>query len=300
MGIPVIRLNLAPAPGRWRQHHLFIGWLCVGIGVLALGVVGTMSWNAYREAEKKGKQAATYSSEARSASAEHMRVLSQLKAIDVTKELPRWKLAERILMERSNPWSRLFAELERSLVKDVRIRSITQTKTNESSSLRIKGEARSTESEGEFIESLHENSYFDPVVLDREVERQGGGLEFELIIGISPTPPPYESLPLYGPDPNEPRKKKGKASDNPQPVLMPAASVNKPAKSLRIARLHEANPSTPPETPPEPEENFEMAVKNVSRQYRQGRRSTFNNGQLHRFQRPGRDMEAPVSEVENE
>ena len=47
----------------------------------------------------------------------------RLRSVDVAKELPRWRLAERIYTERSLPWSRLTAELERSLVQDVRIKS---------------------------------------------------------------------------------------------------------------------------------------------------------------------------------
>ena len=126
-------------------------------------------------------------------------IQERLQAVDVEKELPVWRLAERILGERAHPWSRLTAELERSLVQDVRLRSLQRARdAAQQVELRIRGEARSRAAEEAFVQSLQKNACFSQVVLEREAERQGGGVEFEYTLSLSAAPPAYAPLPKYG------------------------------------------------------------------------------------------------------
>jgi len=202
MAIPVLKLNLAPPSNFWRLNHVVLSWaaLVAGGGVLAMSL--GLTWMAYRSAALTGKLAGNLANRTRSTAGTQAQILAELRNIDVAKELPRWRLAERIYTERSLPWSRLTSELERSLVQDVRVKSIQRNRgTDMKVQIKLKGEARSREAEAAFVESLQKNRFFDQVSFEREGERQGGGVEFDYNLTASSTPPPYQPLPRFAPRP---------------------------------------------------------------------------------------------------
>jgi Tfp pilus assembly protein PilN len=200
MAIPVIKLNLVPPPTTWRRYHEHIGWGLLVAGILSISAVTFFTVKAYIRANQAGRQAVALTNKAREASLQENRVLEELRNIDVSKEQPRWRLAEKVLLERSIPWSRITAEMERSLVQDVRVKSIQRIRsaTGQGVKIRLKGEARSRESEVDFVQTLQENQFFQPAEFEREAERQGGGIEFELTLPVNPMPPTYVPLPKYG------------------------------------------------------------------------------------------------------
>lgn len=219
MAIPVLKLNLAPEPSLWRQNHEAMGWGAVGLGTLLLLGTSTYAGYKYVKASSEAKRTVRYSAEAQKVAREQGQLAASLKSVDVSTEMPRWRLAERILSERSLPWSRLTAELERSLVQDVRVKSIQRTRgTDQSVQLALKGEARSRDAEVKFIEKLQGNGVFTQVLLEREAERQGGGLDFELKLPATSSPKPYEPLP-------EPEYGRGAPPAPAAPLPRPAAPV---------------------------------------------------------------------------
>jgi hypothetical protein len=190
-GIPILKLNLAPPMTLWRKHHQTLGWM-----VLLAGTLG-FTLRAYWKAEQAGRDAVSLTREAQDVARRKADVVTGLQAVDVDAELPRWRLAERILGARSIPWSRVTAELERSLVPDVRLRSVQRVRdTGHQVEVKLKGEAKARESEEAFVESLQKNPFFAQVVLEREAERQGGGIEFECTLPVAKVPPPYQPLPI--------------------------------------------------------------------------------------------------------
>lgn len=200
MGIPVLKLNLAPPPSLWRRNHLSIGWGALALGGTVLALALGITWRAYLQADRMGRAAEGLSREAGLARARQSQLQRELEAIDIQQEAPRWQLAERILIERSNPWSRITAELERSLVQDVRLRAIQRARGSDGRvSVKLKGEARTREAEGAFVQALSRNAFFGPLLLEREAERPGGGIEFEASLPVSREAIPYEPLPKYGP-----------------------------------------------------------------------------------------------------
>ena len=129
-----------------------------------------------------------------------LKVLEELRNVDVGRELPHWRLAERILTERGLPWSRLTAELERGLVPGVRLRSLQRTRgADRKVQVKIKGEARTREAEAAFVDALRQQGFFEQVLLEREAERPGGGVLFDYTLAAPDVPPPYAPLPKYGP-----------------------------------------------------------------------------------------------------
>lgn len=199
MAVPVLHLNLVPPPTLWRRRHEPISWAVLGLGLLGLlatlGYWGLQSARATRTA----KQSVEFSNQARRAAQREAALQQELAALDVTAELPRWRLAERIYQERGLPWSRATAELERSLVDGVRLKGLSRTRTTDGSvEVKVRAEARAREAEIDFIEQLRSNPLFAQVVLEREAERQGGGQDFELRLPLVAVPPPYTPLPLPG------------------------------------------------------------------------------------------------------
>lgn len=193
MAIPVLSLNLAPRPSIWRQHHLILGWVSLGAGLLVLlGALG-LTWRAYRQANQAGRAAVSLTEETRRASSKEQQIQASLEQLDATREQSRWKLAERILMERSLPWSRLAAELEQCMVPDMRLKTIQRTRSSgQQVVMKIKGEARTREAETAFVESLQRTPVFTQVILEREAERTGGGWEFEMSLPTASIPPPFQ------------------------------------------------------------------------------------------------------------
>ncbi|MGA2079892.1 MAG: PilN domain-containing protein [Holophaga sp.] len=245
MAVSVLRLDLAPPTNFWRTHHVAIGWSALALGGLILAGSLGFTWMGYQAAAHSGKLAGNLNTRTRTAADAQARVLSELRGIDVAKELPRWRLAERIFTERSLPWSRLTAELERSLVQDVRLKSVQRNRGSDRKvQLKIKGEARSREAEAEFVQALEKNPFFEQVILEREGERQGGGVEFDYTLAASSNPPPYVPLPKYGPPPKHPSAspipggvagKAGAARPAPAAAGRPGAAPAAPAQGRGVA-----------------------------------------------------------------
>ena len=196
MGVPVLKLDLAPPSNLWRLNHTPLGWSALAAGGLLLAAALGFTWRAYSAAAAAGRQTVTLTAQTSRSAESERQILSELRNIDVAKELPRWRLAEKIFTERSLPWSRLTAELERSLVVDVRLKSVQRTRSSDMRvQLKLKGEARSREAEAAFVESLQKNDFFEQVLLERESERQGGGIDFEYTLAAQSVPPPFTPLP---------------------------------------------------------------------------------------------------------
>jgi hypothetical protein len=242
MPIPVLKLNLAPPPTIWRQHHKALGWACLIAGSVILVGATTLSFLAYREAIQAGKDVVLSTDEAKEAIRKQLAIQDRLRSVDVEKELPVWRLAERILSERSLPWSRLTAELERSLVQDVRLKSIQRTRNAaQSVDLKIRGEAKSRAAEEDFVTALQKNPFFAQVILERESDRQGGGVEFEYTLPIVAAPPSFVPLPTYGPA-------RALSVQTPKP----AAQAARPAPGLAPPITQPAPALTPPVAQPAP------------------------------------------------
>lgn len=200
MGLPILKLNLVPPPSLWRRHHVALGRGAALVGVICILSVLGLTWRARNQAQEAGRKAVILASQTRDMARQEAKLISELQEIDVEKEAPRWKLAERILSERSVPWTRITAELERNLAQDVRLKSIQRTRGSDRKvEIKIKGEARSREAEVAFMSALQKNPFFAQVIMEREAERQGGGIDFDYTLTAADAPPAYTPLPLYGP-----------------------------------------------------------------------------------------------------
>ena len=197
MAIPVLHLNLVPPPTVWRQNHEALGLAALLGGIVALGLAGGFSVHKYVQASREGRLMVSISAEAQKVAREQARVVESLSQVDTTERLPRYRVAERIFLERSLPWSRLTTEMERNLVQDVRIRSLQRVRASDGSvTMKVRGEAKNRAAEAKFIEALQGNAMFAQVVLEREAERTGGGIDFDLSLPVSAAPPPFEAVPI--------------------------------------------------------------------------------------------------------
>ena len=195
MAHPPLRLDLAPPTTLWRLNHRVLSLAALGAGGGFLALALALTWQAYRQAEAEGRRTGALAEETSRAAARQREVLAELRNVDVAKELPRWRLAEKIITERSLPWSRLAAELERSLVDDVRLKSIQRTRSADHRvQLKLKGEARSRKAEARFVGELQRNACFEAVLLEREAELEEG-IAFECTLVAGAVPPPFVPLP---------------------------------------------------------------------------------------------------------
>jgi hypothetical protein len=246
MAVPTLKLNLAPPSSLWRLHHAALGWAAIVAGGLILAASAGFTLRAYRQASQAGQLAVARNAQTRMTEDSQRQVLDELRSVDVAKEMPRWRLAERIYTERSLPWSRLTAELERSLVQDVRLKALQRTRGSDMKvQVKIKGEARTRDAEAAFVESLQKNAFFEQVILEREGERQGGGVEFEYTLAASPLPPFYQALPKFGPTAKAGKTQAAPAPTRPGtavPRVAPAAPAPAPVRPAQPAQVPQVNP----------------------------------------------------------
>lgn len=197
MAVPVLHLNLAPRPSRWRQHHQTLGWAALGLGTVALlGSLG-LTWRAYHQAGRAGRDAVSLTEETRRAARQEQQLQASLQDMDASREQSRWKVAERILLERSLPWSRVTAELEQCMVPDMRLKGLQRARSSgQQVVMKLKAEARTQQAEVAFVDALRATPVFAQVILERESERQGGGWDFELSLPAATVPPPFQFRPV--------------------------------------------------------------------------------------------------------
>jgi len=193
MAVPVLHLNLAPRPSLWRQRHFVLGWIALGVGIFILTGAIAFTWRAYHQANRAGRDAVSLTEEAKRAARQEQQIQASLQDMDATREQSRWKLAERILQERSLPWSRLTSELEQCMVPDMRLKGLQRARSNSQQVvMKLKGEARTRPAEAAFVEALRATPVFAQVILERESERTGGGWDFEISLPTATVPPPFK------------------------------------------------------------------------------------------------------------
>lgn len=235
MAVPVLKLDLAPPSTLWRLNHALIGWAALAAGGLVLAGALGFTLRAYQQASKAGKLTVATNARTRLIEDSQRKVMDELRSVDVAKELPRWRLAERIFTERSLPWSRLTAELERSMVPDVRLKSLQRTRgSDQKVQVKVRGEARTREAEAALVESIQKNPFFEQVILERESDRQGGGVDFEYTLAVFSVPPPYKPLPKYGPQAKA-SKTAAKTAPMPAAKAAPKAVAPRPAVPAPVA-----------------------------------------------------------------
>jgi len=262
MAVPALGLNLAPHPSFWRQQHKGLGWAALTLGSLfLLGSLG-FTWRAYHQAGRAGRAAVSLTEETHRAARRERDLQATLQDIDAAKEQTRWKLAERILQERSLPWSRLTTELERCMVPDMRLHNIQRVRgTDQQVMLKLKGEARTVAAETAFIGALRGAPVFTQVILEREAERQGGGWDFELTLPVAAVPPPFQQVaPVRASTSSAPAKaavpakapaatptQSPRPAAPPAPLAPPPAGRPDPAPALNGSpESIQARPATPP------------------------------------------------------
>lgn len=241
MAVPILHLNLAPRPSLWRQRHQLLGWLALGLGTAFLLGSLALTWRAYHQAGRAGREAVNLTEEARRAARQEQNLQASLQDMDASVEQSRWKVAERILLERSLPWSRVTAELEQCMVPDMRLKGLQRTRSSgQQVVMKIKAEARSQQAETAFIEALRAAPVFAQVILEREAERPGGGWEIELSLHAATIPPPFRLKPVI--------TAAHAPAAMPSAPLRPAASRAMPAVPAPAARP--AAPVAQPTAPP--------------------------------------------------
>ncbi len=241
MAVPVLHLNLAPRPSLWRQRHVALGWAGLGVGILFLaGAIG-FTWRAYHQAGRAGREAVGLTEEARRAARQEQQIQDSLQDMDASREQSRWKLAERILQERSLPWSRLTAELEQCMVPDMRLKGLQRARSNaQQVVMKLRGEARTRQAEAAFVEALRATPVFAQVILERESERAGGGWDFEISLPTAPVPPPFLVKAI----------KLGSATPAPAPIAVAARPTGLPGRPSAPPANRTAPAAAPTPAPP--------------------------------------------------
>jgi hypothetical protein len=263
MAVPVLHLNLAPRPSLWRQRHQLLGWVALGTGMAILaGAIG-FTWRAYHQANRAGRDAVSLTEETKRAARQEQKLQASLQDMDAAREQSRWKLAERILQERSLPWSRLTAELEQCMVPDMRLKAVQRARSNaQQVVMKLKGEARTRPAEAAFVEALRGTPVFAQVVLERESERTGGGWDFELSLPAASIPPPFQVKAIHRGPAASPEVM---ARPMPGPARAPLAAARPAVFTPPPAQLSAPVVQGPPPSRPAPMDDPDSPARPVRR-----------------------------------
>jgi Tfp pilus assembly protein PilN len=268
MAVPILNLNLAPRPSLWRQRHVLLGWVALGIGgVILAGAIG-FTWRAYHQADRAGRAAVSLTEETKRAARQEQQIQASLLEIDVAREGARWKLAERILQERSLPWSRLTTELEQCMAPDMRLVNLQRTRGSaQQVVMKLKGEARTRQAEAAFVEALRNTPVFAQVTMERESERVGGGWDFEITLPTATVPPPFQAKALKlgpaSPAPIAPVKGQARPSiAAPRAVAAPGARIGVGPTAIAVPSAPSTHPAaTPAHVMPPPSKAGQEALQ---------------------------------------
>ncbi len=109
----------------------------------------------------------------------------QLSIFNTELEIPRWKLAEKLLQEKTMPWSRLLYELEVSLPDGVRLSYIQKTRgIDQQIVLKLEAESETQEAKLEFIRRLGSSLIFKELILESENQSPEGSWVFEMTLPV--------------------------------------------------------------------------------------------------------------------
>ena len=246
MAVPVLKLNLAPPPTLWRQHHQLLGWVCLarwfpgpgsGLRLLLPGLPGSDPGRTGCGQQHRGSPGRW------SASSRPSRPASRAWMWRRSCRSGGWRSGSSASGACPGPGSP--RSWNAVMVQDVRLKSLQRTRNAaQSVELKIRGEAKSRAAEEAFVAALQKNPFFTQVILERESGSPGRRRGVRIHpAGLRDAAAPIEPLPKYGPVPERcPLPAPGPAGRRPSPG--PARYLPPPAPAP--AMPHAAcNPGLP-------------------------------------------------------
>ena len=163
------RFNLATSP--LENNRRFVAGAGL-IGILALAALVLLSLDTYRtwRANRTTREEiASLTSQVRSEQEDQNQLRSKFSSPSVKQTLARSAYLNNLIAERTFPWTKMFAELERILPPGVRVISISPSRDKDGNmSVALKMGAQSDAAKLKFLESLQSSPDFSNVLVKSE------------------------------------------------------------------------------------------------------------------------------------
>jgi type IV pilus assembly protein PilN len=158
-----IALNLATSPLENNRRFL-LTTLTVGvIALAALGVLGTHTVREWRQSRDLRNEISTLQSEINELLAERHDLEEFFKDKDTARKMERAALMNRMIVQRSFGWTKMFTDLEELLPTGVRVVSIEPRMDGDRVEVKLVVGAVSDEEKVKFLEALENSKGFSSV-----------------------------------------------------------------------------------------------------------------------------------------
>ena len=166
MANKLARLELDFSPGR---RNAPMGWLLLGIGLVAASVAGVQFRSAHAER-------LTQVNELNTLTGHHPKADSNAPAAD-----PRaTKAAANVARDLQVPWSDMLAALEAVQARDVALLGVEPSALRHN--IRITAEAKSLDAMLNYVDALHGDAFSDVTLMSHQVEAQTPGTPVRFVV----------------------------------------------------------------------------------------------------------------------
>lgn len=170
-----LRLNLATAPQENRRPFLAGATALGTIGIIALGLLATASYRSWKANRQINADISRVEAQIRASSAQQAELETYFHADQAQKTLQRANFLNSLIGERSFPWTKVFADLERILPAGVRVVAISPKLVNGEAQVTLTIGATNDEQKIKFLEAIEKSKNFSDIhpTAERHIDQQG-------------------------------------------------------------------------------------------------------------------------------
>jgi Tfp pilus assembly protein PilN len=179
-----LRLNLATGPQENRRPFLAFATVVGTLGVIALALLATASYRSWQANRKINADISRVESQIRASSAQQAELESYFHTDEAQKTLQRANFLNSLIGERSFPWTKIFADLERTLPAGVRVVAISPKLVNGQAQVTLTVGAMNDEQKNKFLEAIERSKKFSDIHLSDERHIDQAGTQDRIVIDL--------------------------------------------------------------------------------------------------------------------
>lgn len=170
-----LRLNLATAPQENRRPFLAAATVLGTLGTVALVLLATASYRSWQANRQINTDISHVESQIRTYSGQQAELETYFHTDQAQKTLQRANFLNSLIGERSFPWTKVFADLERTLPAGVRVVAISPKLVNGQAEVTVTIGAVNDEQEIKFLEAMRKSKEFSNIKpsAERHIDQQG-------------------------------------------------------------------------------------------------------------------------------
>ena len=168
-----LRLNLATVPQANNRPFLAASSLGGAVALIALLLLAHAAYSSWRDQRQLRSESSALQAQIRASEVRQQQLAAYFSSPQTKRVLDRSAFLNSLIDERSFPWTRIFADLERTLPPGVRVVSISPRLEKDRAEITMQVGAQSGASEVQFLKAMETSHVFSGVVV-KEVSPPAG------------------------------------------------------------------------------------------------------------------------------